>query len=284
MSTNPSIRLAGRAGQQVYQEQIVRRSQRGGGVRMEDEARIAPIAFFLNQLKEPAVIMHPGCALNVRVRPEMGALVAWLLVTGDYGHDLLALIDRHLPKGAHTLDIGAGFGLNALAAARASGQKVIAVEPNFTWHDDMVANAALNKLKIEPIAGLLVAEGHKGKEAMFTPAREPLLGSVFGQNEEESRTNGQGAQGAQVPALKLADLVRTHKIDTLICDIGHAMTDILAESNLAAIERIFITPGSFPQEKSLKLKGEMPPHLLGVLGRKGFFVSDVVGGSYFLSK
>src|SRR5437588_7544587 len=68
-----------------------------------------------------------------------------LLFTGEYEPEVTQLIRGALSLGGTFLDVGANFGIHAVAAAK-SGARVIACEPHPRAMERLRANAALNSV------------------------------------------------------------------------------------------------------------------------------------------
>lgn len=98
-----------------------------------DLLRIEGIAHMLAALNGRMEIRLPGRDIVVPWDASLPAQLAYYLSIGDYEHHDLAA--EFVRRGDSVMELGGGVGVTGVALAKASGTRVVIVEPNPDLHD-----------------------------------------------------------------------------------------------------------------------------------------------------
>lgn len=173
--------------------------------------------------------------------------------------------DKHLPIGEEdtVVDIGAHIGAFSVRAARlAHHGHVFSYEPSSKNFSMLMKNRLLNEannLYVEESA----VSGRNGRMTLFTPAGNPIMGSLL---------QGTSAHSETVNVTTIPDIIATQRIariDLLKMDVEGAEYDILfncPDETLAKIQRVVMEYHEFAGEKRNRLD------LARLLEKQGFHV------------
>jgi len=164
------------------------------------------------------------------------------LASGRYENTEADAIERHLTPSDRFLDLGAGAGYLCCLAARVVGAgAVTGVEAGPETADIARTNLALNGFGATVLHGAVVDVAHKGATVAFG-VRPAFWASALKGAEDWP----QNAAVTQVPALRLQDLLATHRPTVLSCDIEGAEVEVLTQA-LPGVRLIVteIHPGTY---------------------------------------
>lgn len=196
---------------QTKREEISRRGLMGYPTdSAEDLLRIEGIAHVLAAISGTMEIRLPGRDIVVPWDASLPAQLAYYLAIGDYEHHDLDLAAEFVRPGDVVMELGGGVGVTGVALGKASGTRVIIVEPNPDLHDAIERTFRANGCKLGLIRG--AAAGGDG-EADFHVASNYWWSSL--DHRPDART-------ITVRKVPLADLLQHHRPDVLAVDIeGH---------------------------------------------------------------
>lgn len=180
--------------------------------------------------------------------------------------------DKHLRIGEEdtVMDIGAHIGaFSVRAAGLAPRGHVYAYEPSSKNFALLTKNRTLNKANNLHVEASAVS-GRKGKMTLYTPAGNPIMGSLL---------QGTSTHTETVNVTTITDIIAAHhieRIDLLKMDVEGAEYDILfscPNATLAKIKRLVMEYHEFDGEKRnrLDLARLLEAHGFHVLVEKGIF-------------
>ncbi|MHA1529409.1 MAG: hypothetical protein ACTSVG_10325 [Alphaproteobacteria bacterium] len=156
--------------------------------------------------------------------------------SGTYCAELLRQLPEAVAPGDRVLVIGAGLGVASTAVARTEGvDRVIAVEANTSLIPYLNRVHALNGVSEIEVVNAVLAGGKKGRVPFF--ARRDLRTSSLLPHDRSWQ------QVIMVPFMDLNLILTEERISLVICDIPVASARLLAEAELAAVERILVNCG-----------------------------------------
>jgi FkbM family methyltransferase len=188
----------------------------------------------LEPLQHPAGVVLPfdGPADAALIIPEIRSEVR----SGAYCAELLRQLPEAVAPGDRVLVIGAGLGVASTVVARTEGvDRVIAVEANTSLIPYLNRVHALNGVGEIEVVNAVLAEGKKGRVPFF--ARRDLRTSSLLPHDRSWQ------QVVMVPFMDLNLILTEERISLVICDIPVASARLLAEAELAAVERILVNCG-----------------------------------------
>jgi len=188
----------------------------------------------LEPLQHPAGVLLPfdGPVDAALIIPEIRSEVR----SGAYSADLMRLLPEAVAPGDRVLVIGAGLGVASTIVARDERvDRVIAVEANTTLIPYLNRVHALNGVTEVETVNAVLAEGKKGRVPFFT--RRDLRTSSLLPHDRSWQ------QVIMVPFMDLNLILTEERISLVICDIPVASARLLAQADLAMVERILVNCG-----------------------------------------
>jgi len=188
----------------------------------------------LEPLQHPAGVALPfdGPADAALIIPEIRSEVR----SGAYSADLLRQLPGAIAPGDRVLVIGAGLGVASTIVARDERvDRVIAVEANTSLIPYLDRVYALNGVTEIETVNAVLAEGKKGRVPFFT-RRDMRTSSLLPHDRSWQ-------QVVMVPFMDLNLILTEERISLVICDIPVESARLLAEADLAAVERILVNCG-----------------------------------------
>lgn len=152
-------------------------------------------------------------ALKTRVTDQEGGRMAYYLCCGDYLQNHLDSIFAYVRPGDRCLEVGAGIGVTTVAIGVASGQPVVAYEPNPDLERAFLDTVQLNNVKAVLHKEAVVGTAAPGEHLPLHITPEYWWSSL--RERDECRT-------ISVPVVGLVDILDKHKPDTLFVDVEGA--------------------------------------------------------------
>jgi FkbM family methyltransferase len=153
--------------------------------------------------------------------------------SGAYCADVLRLLPEAIVPGDRVLVIGAGLGVVSTLVARHEGvDRVIAVEANTALIPYLIRAHALNGVSEVEIVNAVLAEGKKGRVPFF--ARRDLRTSSLLPHDRSWQ------QVIMVPFMDLNLILAEERISLVISNIPVVSARLLAQAELATVERILV--------------------------------------------
>lgn len=149
---------------------------------------------------------------------------------------LLTALDGTVRAGDRVLLIGGGLGVAATLAARAArGGRLIVAEPNLLLISRLDAVLAFNGVTNAETINALLAVGMRGC-VEFNPESDPRT---------PLRSEGHPPHPTcMVPFMDLNVILAEERINVLLCDTPVAPAALLAQADLAGVDRILVHRGS----------------------------------------
>jgi len=188
----------------------------------------------LEPLQHPAGVALPfdGPADAALIIPEIRSEIR----SGSYCAELLRLLPEAIVPGDRVLVIGAGVGVVSSTVARNEGvDRVIAVEANTALIPYLDRVHELNGVAEVEIVNAVLAEGKKGRVPFF--ARRDLRTSSLLPHDRSWQ------QVIMVPFMDLNLILTEERISLVVCDVPVASARLLAQADLATVERILVDCG-----------------------------------------
>jgi FkbM family methyltransferase len=184
------------------------------------------------QAPQQPVLDSCTAAGTVLVPPEIHDLIG----SGAYVDSLLGELAGTVGPGDRVLLIGAGLGIASTLAARAACDgRVIVAEPNALLVSHIETVHALNDIANAETVNALLAVGKRGY-VEFCPDSDPRT---------PPRTGWQPPHRAlMVPFMDLNVILAEARINVILCDTPVAPAALLAQADLAGVERILVHRGS----------------------------------------
>jgi FkbM family methyltransferase len=185
------------------------------------------------------VFIVDGIALEAP-NPPVSRSVRKSLQRNKYESAEAYLVSRLVRPGDTVLDLGAGLGLTAILAAKASGGgRVVAYEANPAIAPLAEKNARRNGVQVEIRNRAVAAK----KGACEFHIRRSFPASSFAATK--------GSKTIQIEADAAQEVIDEIRPDVIICDIEGIEREVLAKSNLPSVQRMVV---------------EVHPQIIGLLG------------------
>jgi inner membrane protein len=156
--------------------------------------------------------------------------------SGAYNADLLALLPAAIEPGERALVIGSGLGVvSTLVAKNGDVDRVIEIEANTTLIPYLDRVHAANGVQEIETLNAVLADGKKGRVPFF--ARRDLRTSSLVPHDRSWQ------QVMMVPFMDVNLILTEEQISLIVCDIPVATAQLLAQAELATVDRILIDCG-----------------------------------------
>ncbi len=186
-------------------------------------------------LLHPAGVTLPfdGPADAALIIPEIRSEIR----SGAYCAAVIQRLPETLRPGDRVLVIGAGLGVVSTLIGKTEGiERVIAIEANTTLVPYLSrVNDANGVTNVEPVNAVL-AQGKKGRVPFFV--RRDLRASSLVPHDRSWQ------QVMMVPFMDIDLILTEEEISLIVCDIPVASARLLAEAELAKVERILLGSGA----------------------------------------
>lgn len=234
-----------------------------------DLIRQEGIALLMQAMVEPPIIKLPHVDVRVRLRPEVGAQMAYYLAIGDYEQNDLDLIAQYVQAGDRVMELGGGIGITGVMLAKVSQMPVTIVEPNPALHGLIKDTFLINAAEVELVDACAVGDAHAGGTVDFHLSPSYWWSSLVKGNE---------ASTIVVRALRFSELLAQHRPSMLVIDVEGAEADILPSEFPYHVRRMLI------EIHTPSIGAEATGWIASHLARQGFALKNIGAHSWFFER